>query len=247
MAVLEAKKESGGTLMHPVLFKFHGITLYSYGFCVALAVTLALLILIKQAPAKRLPANTAIDLLFILFVAGVVGARIFYVIQHLEDYRVHWVSVFWVQEGGLVWYGGFVFALLAGFFYCRRHHLAVLAWADLFAPLLSLAHGIGRIGCFLNGCCYGKDGHPVQLYESFGLLAITGVLFWIASKKTYHGEVTVWYLFLYSLLRFGVEFFRGDQEIFYFLTIPQWISAALFLFALGLWGALRASGHEHCR
>ena len=196
--------------MHPILFKFYGITLYSYGFCVALAVTVALLLAIRLAPKNFLSSGTTVDLLFILFVAGIVGSRIFYVLQHWEDYRSHWLSIFWIQEGGLVWYGGFIFAVLAGALHCRRHRLSVLTWADFFAPLLSLAHGIGRIGCFLNGCCYGKDGHPVQLYEAFGLFVITAVLLLIASRKTRSGEVLAWYLILYSTLRFGVEFFRGD-------------------------------------
>ncbi len=246
--------------MHPILFKFQGLTIYAYGFCVALAVTLALVISIQLAPRKHLSPSTAVDLLFISFVSGITGARLFYVMQHLEAYRAHWISIFWIQEGGLVWYGGFIFAVLAGVIYCRRHRLSVLRWTDFFAPLLSLAHGIGRIGCFLNGCCYGRTTnlffgmrfsedrilrHPAQLYESSGLFIITAVLFLRASKKNHPGEVTAWYLFLYSGLRFFVEFLRGDQLPIYFLTLPQWISALIFLFAVFFLKRCRATLHEN--
>ena len=231
--------------MHPVLFQSHGVTIYSYGFCVALAVTLAFIISVRRAARKNLSDSTAIDLLFVVFIAGVVGARIFYVLQHWADYGSRWAAIFWIQEGGLVWYGGFIFAGLAGWCYCRRYRLSVLAWADFFAPTLALAHGVGRIGCFLNGCCYGKNGLSTQLYEASGLLALSAFIFWVTFKKTRAGEATAWYLVLYGALRFGVEFFRGDQSLAVFLTIPQWISICLFLLGLYLMKKARFLGNEN--
>lgn len=246
--------------MHPVLIRFQGLTIYSYGFCVALAITLILIFSIRRAPRNGLSPNTGTDLIFISFVAGVVGARVFYVLQHWGDYRSRGFSVFWIQEGGLVWYGGFIFAVLADMFYCWRNHLPLLKWADFFAPLLSLAHGVGRLGCFLNGCCYGRATdsflgvrfpeemtrrHPVQLYEALGLFIIAGILFSITNPKNRAGEMAGWYLVLYSALRFMLEFLRGDQRLIYYLTLPQWSSLFLFLFALGFLKALRASVHEN--
>jgi phosphatidylglycerol:prolipoprotein diacylglycerol transferase len=246
--------------MYPILAKFQGLTVYSYGLCVALAVALVLVFSIRQAPRNYLSPNTAADLVFILFLAGVVGARIFYVLQHWDDFRSRGFSAFWIAEGGLVWYGGFIFAALTGRFYCRQHRLPLLKWADFFVPFLSLAHGIGRIGCFLNGCCYGHatnsffsvrfpqemvQRHPVQLYEALGLFIVAGVLFWIAAQKKRVGEVAGWYLILYGTLRFVLEFLRGDQRLIYYLTLPQWGSLFLFLFGLGLLKTLRTTAHEN--
>jgi phosphatidylglycerol:prolipoprotein diacylglycerol transferase len=231
--------------MHPVLFKFHGLTLYSYGLCVAIAVTLALWLSARRAKSRGLSPSAAVDLLFIAFLGGIAGARVFYVLQHLPEYRPNWMSVFWIQEGGLVWYGGFIFAALSGAFYCRRSRLPVLIWSDLFAPVVALAHGIGRIGCFLNGCCYGKNGLPAQLFESAGLFLIAGLLFMAVPQKARAGRVTAWYLFLYGALRFGVEFLRGDQPLFFVLTLPQWISLAAVSAGLALLNNTQGSAHEN--
>ncbi len=232
--------------MHPVLFKFHSLTIYSYGLCVALAVVASLWLSLWLAPKRGLSASTAVDLLFIVFVAGVIGARAFYVLQHLDEYRGRWLHAFWLREGGLVWYGGFLLAVLSGIVYCRRHYQSVLAWPDFFAPILAFAHGVGRIGCFMNGCCYGKDGHPVQLYEAAGLFALSGLLFRAASKKPRDGSVISWYLLLYAALRFCLEFLRADQTLHFGLSVPQWMSLGLFGLGLGFLGALR-SGHENQR
>lgn len=231
--------------MHPVLFQFHSFTVYSYGFCVALAAAVSFFLSLRLAARRGLSAGTAADLLLVLLISGIAGARVFYVLQHWPDYREHWLSALWLREGGLVWYGGFIAAVLSGLVYCRRHYQSVLAWSDFFVPILALAHGIGRIGCFLNGCCFGRDGHPAQLYEAGGLFALSGVLFWIASKKPRHGRLTGWYLVLYAMLRFTVEFFRGDQTPYHSLSLPQWMSLGFFLLGLVFLYALR--GHENER
>jgi phosphatidylglycerol:prolipoprotein diacylglycerol transferase len=231
--------------MHPILFQIGGFTAYSYGFCVAVAAALAFFVSVRRAPARGLSPGTAADLLFLVFIAGIIGARLFYVVQHFDDFRGNWLSVFSLTQGGLVWYGGFILASLAGILHARRRYLSVRTWADFFMPVLALAHGIGRVGCYLNGCCFGKDGHPAQLYEAAGLWALAAFLFWLAPRNRVRGRLVAWYLVLYGALRFGVEFLRGDQTPLNGLTLPQWISLVFFLTGLGMLKGLRASAHEN--
>lgn len=230
--------------MCPVLFKFHSLTIYSYGFLVALGVLAVFCLTVSRAKASGFSGDTVSDLIVLLFVAGVIGARFFYVLQHFEEYRHVPVKVFSIQEGGLVWYGGFIFALTAGFIYAVLRKLPVLRLLDFFAPFIPLAHAIGRIGCFLNGCCFGKFTEsrfgvlfpgepakrlPTQLYESAFLVLLFIFLLRLFSRKHRAGEIFISYVVLYSAARFLFEFLRGDQQLVFSLTIPQWSS--LFLFA----------------
>ena len=169
--------------MHPVLFQFHGVTFYSYGLAVAVAMAVSLFVAEKRAGRFEFEKNLVADLLFVLFISGVIGARLVYVCQHWEDYATDRMGIFRIQEGGLVWYGGLFGALFFGIVYARWRKWPVLKLCDFFAPVSALAHGIGRVGCFLNGCCYGRrtasflgvhfpdDAYariPTQLYEALG-------------------------------------------------------------------------------
>src|SRR3989338_4062521 len=96
--------------MHPILFQIDPVTIYTYGFFVAVAVLVSYLLVCRNARAFGIDPNLAGDLVFFLFVTGVLGARLFYVLQHFEDYSVEPWKVFSIAEGGLVWYGGFLAA-----------------------------------------------------------------------------------------------------------------------------------------
>ena len=228
--------------MHPVLLKAHFLTVYSYGLCVAVAMALTLTLAFRQSARAGVPWTDVLDLLFILFVAGIAGARIFYVLQYWENFRGDWPAMLRLQEGGLVWYGGFLLALLCGIFYCVWKKQPVLFWMDFFAPLAALAHAVGRVGCFLNGCCLGRPTdfflgvrfpeeafrrHPVQLYESALLALLALALLAMGRKQRKPGEIFATYVLFYGLMRFMLEFLRADQALFFHLTLPQWISVVL--------------------
>ena len=218
--------------MHPVLFEISGVAVYSYGFFVALALLTAFWASGRRAAHYGFSKKDASDLLFILFAAGVAGARLFFIVQNPGDYLAHPWKVFFLREGGLVWYGGFFGAAAAGIAYARWKKWPLLKACDLFAPVLALAHGVGRIGCFLNGCCYGKEAagfrHPVQLYEAGVLFVLSLSLFSFSGRlKDREGALFACYLFLYGVLRFTLEFWRGDQALFAGLTPPQWMSLLL--------------------
>ncbi len=227
--------------MHPALLKTPYFTVYSYGFCMALAVMLAWLISSRLARRPSYSVSQAADLLFIFFVAGIAGARLFYVLQHPSEFTGRWVAVFFLQEGGLVWYGGFIGGVVCGVFYMRLRRIPILPWADLFSPVLALSQAVGRVGCYLNGCCFGRDGHAVQLYESTFLAVLSVFLFLRFIRRKMNGEVFVLYLMGYGSARFALEFLRGDQSSYGGLTLPQWVSLCLVTFGIGFYGYLRRS------
>ena len=228
--------------MHPILLKTQSFTFYTYGLCVALAMTLALALTFRRSIRAGISWSDALDLLFILFVAGLAGSRLAYVAQNWDYFRSDPWNAVRIQEGGLVWYGGFWLGLACGFVYCAWKKQSVLFWMDFFAPTAALAHAVGRMGCFLNGCCTGRpttfflcvrfpeDGfsrHPVQLYEA-ALLTMLGCALLILNRKQRRpGQIFGVYLLGYGVIRFMLEFLRDGQALFVHLTLPQWISLAL--------------------
>ena len=219
--------------MHPILYKNASFTIYSYGLCTALAVLTAWALANWLARRVSLPSAKAGDILFLLFISGILGARAWYVLQHVSDYQTEWYRVFLINEGGLVWYGGLLGALAAALVYAKITRTAYLQWADFFSPILPVGQAIGRIGCFLNGCCFGKDGHPVQLYESASMVLLSFFLFRRFFAPHKQGTIFASYLIGYGTLRFALEFLRGDQSLWNGLTIAQWTSLALVV--TGLW------------
>jgi len=228
--------------MHPILLSLHGFTIYTYGFFVAVAMTASLIVTERRAVRFGFGKAEAADLLFVLFISGILGARIFYVWQHAQDFAVDWMAALRVQEGGLVWYGGLFGAILTGMLYARWRKWPILPLCDFFSPVAAMAHGIGRIGCFFNGCCYGLRTEsifgvhfpgepyanlPTQLYEAAGLFVISGFLFYYSRKPRREGSIFLKYIFLYAMLRFVIEFMRGDNQHYFYLTLPQWMSIGL--------------------
>jgi len=201
----------------------------------AVAVMLAWIISSKLSKRPPYSSSTATDLLFVFFVSGILGARLFYVLQHPSEYAGRWQAMFLLQEGGLVWYGGFLGGLVCGTLYMKWRRIPVLPWADFFSPILALSQAVGRIGCYLNGCCFGREGHSVQLYEAAILTVISAVLFARFLRKRMAGEVFAIYLLSYGAARFALEFLRGDQTSYGGLTLPQWISLGAVIFGAGLY------------
>ena len=236
--------------MYPILFSHGGLTIYSWGALLALALVIISYFLHRKFLEQNINPEHLINLILLCTIFGIVGARLFYVFFYEWGYySLHPLQIIWQQGGlaGLVWYGGLAGGLLAAIIYARHQQLNFWNLADLFAPYLALAYAIVRVGCFLNGCCYGKacalpwavvfpavDGlprHPTQLYSSFPNIIIFIVLWYLYPRRKWKGEVFVSYLVLYSIYRFVVEFFRENLLWGSLLTISQCIS--LGVFALG--------------
>lgn len=229
--------------MHPVLFTIGNFTIYSYGVLVAIGFFAGMQYMAKYSCLVPVQKQQLYDFLFYLILCAIAGARLFYVLTNLDFFLMHPVDIIKVWEGGLVFYGGFLAVVIFAYFYCRNKKIDLPKLADIAAPALALGHFFGRIGCFLSGCCYGRecdfalavnDRHPTQLYESLGNLAIFFILHNIVKKEHKKGLVFACYMFMYSVLRFFVEFFRGDDRGAFTagLSIAQIISLAMILICI---------------
>jgi phosphatidylglycerol---prolipoprotein diacylglyceryl transferase len=245
--------------MLPVLLEISGIKIYSYGFFIAVGYISALLIGRFLAKARGLNPAHFMDLAFIAIVTGVVGARLFFVLTNNQGITPSELLDFW--NGGLVFYGGFICATLACLAYGKWRRMPIWVSTDIVVTGVALAHVFGRIGCFAAGCCHGSvcdlpwamenhSGfvaqemrglplHPVQLYEAFSLLLLAGFLAYVvARRKLKDGNPALIYLTGYAMIRFVMEFFRGDVERGFVLggvfSTSQAIALALFLLGTGL-------------
>jgi phosphatidylglycerol:prolipoprotein diacylglycerol transferase len=185
------------------------------------------------------------------------------VITEYRHYLANPLDFFKVWEGGLVFYGGLLLAVPVSIYYIRKQGVSVLKVADVFAPYIALGHGIGRLGCFSAGCCFGNPTnlpcavtftdpntlapvgiplHPTQLYEAFGNFCIFLILISVRKKQSYSGQIFFLYGVLYSFLRFVNEMFRGRDTknlVFNSLSASQLISILLFIFSISMLFYLR--------
>lgn len=245
-------------------FQLGSFSVTWYGLCVAAGFWLGAWTAARRAPRAGIRADTVWDLLWVLIVAGIVGARVLYVATYWErDFKNEpWSEVLMVHHGGLVFHGGFVGATLAGFAWCRLKKVPGWRMADILAPGLALGHAIGRIGCLINGCCYGRrcdlpwsirypgsyglpDArlHPTQVYETLLGLALAAGLAWWFGRRKFEGQVFALYLLAYAVIRSFVELFRGDYPAstitLGFLTPAHWVSLGLFGLGIILYLLLR--------
>lgn len=241
--------------MHPVLFKipiFGGVTIYTYGVMVALGFIAGMIWVAHESRRVGVDPAKAIDLVFYIILAAIAGSRIMdIIVSDRQRFLENPLMIFKIWEGGLVFYGGLIASLLVGVWFVRRHRLPFLILSDVFAPAIALGHAIGRIGCFLVGCCYGKivshtawytvmfpkDAHsfapagvplyPTQLMESFGELMIFGLLVLLGRRKKFDGQVMAVYLMIYPILRIFNEHFRDDVGRGF--VIEPWVSVSQFV------------------
>jgi len=231
--------------MYPTLLHFGKITIFTYGFFLALGFLAG--IFLAKTEAKRVgeDPDKILDLAFYILIAAIVGSRIFYVATNPKLYMAAPLEIFKIWNGGLVFYGGFIAALITGLVYLHRKDMPVWKTTDIIAPSLALGQTLGRLGCFFAGCCYGKvcelpwavtfthpdtlapigqPVHPTQLYSAATNLTIFILLYAFRRKKKFDGQLFWTYVFLYGITRSIIEMFRGDFRgdlIFNTLSISQ--------------------------
>ena len=232
--------------MLPVLCQIGPFSIYSYGLMLALAFLAAAYLARAQARKEGLDAELIFNLSFFSLLWGILGARLFYIFENLSYYIKNPLETLMLQRGGLSWFGGLGAGFLFAFLYLRKKKAPLLRALDLLAPFLALAQAIGRIGCFLNGCCFGKFSPsgiyfpvhastliPTQLYSCLILLFIFMIVRPLQDKPHRRGEVFFTYLLLDSLGRFIIEFWRADNpEVFHGLTLFHLLSLAVFFFSV---------------
>lgn len=214
---------------HPVLFEIGALKLYTYGLMVAIAFYVGIWLAARDAKNHRIKKDHIYNIGIWLVIGGILGARLFYVIQFGGN-------LFKVWEGGLVYYGGLLGALAAIYIYCKKHKLSFLRTTDLLAPYLALGQAIGRVGCYFKGCCYGLPmervmpwavdylgalRHPTQLYSIIANLGVFAALKRIQGLKKKPGFVTASYMLVYPVVRFIIEFFRDEPKYLFGLSIAQ--------------------------
>ncbi|MCP4117833.1 MAG: prolipoprotein diacylglyceryl transferase [Desulfobacteraceae bacterium] len=241
--------------MHPVLFKIGGITLYTYGLFVGLGFLVAVWLTNRRAATRGIAAEKISDLFFVVLVASILGARLFYVVLNLSEFTSDPLNIVKIWNGGLVFYGGFITALVTAMAWVKKQGLDLWNTADLLAPPIALGHAVGRLGCLFAGCCYGRECHlpwaiefhnpdslaplgvylhPTQVYSVLSNLSIFLILLMIDGKKGFKGRVFWSYILLYGLFRSFIEMFRGDFRGDFFLeilSVSQTIGIMMSVFA----------------
>jgi len=231
--------------MKPILWEMGPVTIYAYGVMVALGFLVAYLLFKREALRHGYSESQVGTFSVIVLFSGLLGARALFVMQHLDFYAENPPEIFWLHHGGLVWYGAFLGGLIGGIWYLRTKGLSFWKTADLVLPYVVLAQALGRVGCFLNGCCYGIHANetwgvtfpheelprlPVQLYTAAALLVLALILIRLLHRNPPRGFVASAYGVGYALVRFHVEFLRADNpEFFLGLTLPQVMSVGLLL------------------
>lgn len=241
--------------MHPVLFSWGKFHVYSWGFMLAIAIIVAIFGLTKLFKYEGYDPDTAIDLVIILVIVGVIGARLAYILVYQwQDFLINPGAVLLPGgEGfqGLIWYGAFLLALPVFIWYVKRKEYPLWNMMDILAPFVALGYAIVRIGCFLEGCCYGNvtnsslgvvfpavdhlTRYPTQLFSSVLNFILFAFLIWYYPRRKFDGQVFLFYLMGYSVYRFIIEYFR-DNIIFYGpFSMGQVATAILFVATLLLY------------
>ncbi|MBI5750318.1 MAG: prolipoprotein diacylglyceryl transferase [Nitrospinae bacterium] len=244
--------------MHPILFKIGPITIYTYGVLIATAFFLGLTLAARQARAEGEDPQKIMDLSFYILISAIVGSRLLYIVVEYKEYISNPLRIFKVWEGGLVFYGGFIMATAVVIIYIRKHEMNLWKVGDILAPSVAIGQGVGRLGCFFAGCCYGRETdvswavifkdpntlapldvhlHPTQLYDSANGFIIFAMLLILRKFKKFDGQLFWTYTLLYAVGRFIVEIFRGDERGFViesFLSTSQFIAIPLFIASLAM-------------
>lgn len=250
--------------MYRTLIKIGPIGIHSYGLMLAISFLIGVWYIYRRCRAEKLQFEPMLNVAYILIFCGMIGARLGYVLMHLGDFisdPLSAINPFHSGEygiSGLNLYGGVILAVIAAFYYLRRKGLPLLAVFDLYAPTLGLGLGIARIGCFLNGCCFGvpttlpwgitfppgsipdmvfgqQPLHPSQLYSSAYGIALFVLLHQVLRRKRFDGQVIALMFMIEAVFRHLIEYTRyyESEMVFSFMgmhpTYNQVISILLFI------------------
>ncbi|MSO48732.1 MAG: prolipoprotein diacylglyceryl transferase [Acidobacteria bacterium] len=257
--------------MHPILFSVGDWPVYSYGVLLAAAYLVGLQLGVVRARRAGVDPAKVMDLGIYLIIAALVGAKLMLIAVDWEYFRSQPRELLSLVRAGGVFYGGLILSVTVGLLLVRRYKLPVWTTADLMAPGIALGHVIGRFGCLLAGCCYGRPTdvpwaitftnplaatnvgtplgiplHPTQLYDAGAELLILAVLLLTERKGRPFAGRTFWaYLMLYGISRFVIEFYRGDAgrgTVMAGLSTSQFVSLLLVPLSLTMLAWLRRRG-----
>jgi phosphatidylglycerol:prolipoprotein diacylglycerol transferase len=249
--------------MHPFLIDAvvfgHRFRLPTYGLLLAIAFSTGYVLTLKRAIRNSISPKHIENLFLITILGSIFGARFFHIFfEEFSYYSRHPEKILAIWEGGYTFYGALLTSIFLIWLYLRWKKLSFLQIMDMISPGAALGLFIGRMGCFFAGCCWGRPSsmpwavafnapdtlsssgniavHPTQVYEALSGLLIFIFLNWRFTKKKYEGQIFLEALSLYSVARFAIEFFRGDDYRGYlfggFISYSQFISLAILPLAL---------------
>ena len=246
--------------MKQVAFHIGSLSVHWYGLLLATGFLIGLWTASRRAMRDGIAPEKVYDAGAWLIVGSIVGARALYALSYWDQMlrdplfpQAPWTEVFMVQRGGLVFYGGLIGAAASCLVYIRRKKLPLWKFTDALAPSAALGYVPGRIGCLMNGCCYGRETsvpwaiqfpqghetypahvHPTQIYDSLLSLGLYFGLAWLHRHRKFDGQVLASYLLCYAVTRSVVEVFRGDYPSRYLggLATPAHL-LSIVIFATG--------------
>jgi phosphatidylglycerol:prolipoprotein diacylglycerol transferase len=224
--------------MHPILFSVAGWPVYAYGVLLAAAYLAGLQLAVVRARRAGVDPAKIMDLGIYLIIAALVGAKLMLIVVDFKYFTSHPGELLSLVRAGGVFYGGLILSFAVGMWLIGRYKLPVWSTSDLYAPGIALGHVIGRLGCLMAGCCYGRPTtlpwgitftspiaadnagtplnealHPTQLYDAGAELLILVILLALERRGRPFAGRTFWlYILLYAISRFIVEMFRGDPR-----------------------------------
>lgn len=244
--------------MQKIAFQIGSFTIHWYGVLLAAGMLLGLWTASRRAMSDRIAPEEIFDAGVWLILGAIIGARALYVISYWDRLfkdplypNAPWTEIFMVQRGGLVFYGGLIGGVVGGLLFVWRNKLPLWKFADALAPSIALGYVPGRLGCFMNGCCFGRETnlpwavhfpadhethglgvHPTQVYDSLLSLGLYFGLAWLHRHRKFEGQVFAAYFLCYALTRSLVEAFRGDyppqQYLGGFITPAHLVSILIF-------------------
>ena len=246
--------------MHPILFHLGSFPVHSYGVMTALAFVFGLWTATLRAKRVNVSGEMIADVTLWLMIGTILGARTVYVVTYWKDQFAGQplTEIFAIWHGGLVYYGGLIGATTAGIIYLRWKRAPLWKIADVIAPSIALGSVFGRIGCLLNGCCFGRacdapwaisfpadnplhppttPVHPTEIYDALLNFALYLFLAGLFRRRKFDGQIFATYLICYAITRSFVEHFRGDYNDAHHhlgLTPAQLVSVPIFLTGLAL-------------
>lgn len=246
-----------------LFFEIFGFKIPAYGLFAAIGLLGILHFLKTQKIYKKLDFDTAMSGLIYAVVPGAVLAKVLFWITDPRSFTILFDSKFnfidrlrYSFSGGMVYLGGFIGAGIGVWYFIKKYKLEPLKSLDVFAISMPILQMFGRMGCFFAGCCYGRPTDsflgvvfpqgglapagiklfPTQLFGALGNFLIVLVLLIYSSRSKKPGSTLGLYLIMYSIGRFIIEFFRGDEirGIYFGLSTSQWISIPLLIVGIGL-------------
>ncbi len=239
--------------MQPILFEWGPIRIFAYGFFLALAFLVGLLVARSEARRKGLDPDLMYDLVLLSAVGGIIGGRLAFALSSWDVYRNDPISIVYLWEGGLSSYGGIALAVPLVTVWARRKGLRWGVIADIAGLAIPLGIAVARIGCFLRGCCCGTPTngpfgivfpalgdelarHPTQLYELAYSMALFILLWKMRSKFTRDGDIFFTFLGGYGFFRFLNEIIRTNPSFALGLSGSQWASILAMAVAVAYGG-----------